>query len=132
MVRSGSKLKIGRTKNKKDRMRQAKTWLPDGEVVGIKPFRDHKNLENYLHLGLAQFWYKGEWYDFEGDEFEEWFIEEFAALDDTDVNANSINFIYLMNSTGMNEFTLEYSKGSSSKLGFQRDESGHSLRQIKK
>lgn len=73
------------------------------------------------------FWYKGEWYDFKGDEFEESFIDEFIAFDDTDINRNSIDFIYFMNSSGMSEYTLEFSTRKSSKLRFQREESMHSI-----
>ncbi len=91
VIRSGPRLKIGCSKSKKSRLREAKTWLPDGEVIGIKPFWNHRELEKYLQLGLAMFWYKGEWYEFEGDEFEEHFLDEFKAFNDFDINRNSIN-----------------------------------------
>ena len=91
VIRSGPRLKIGCSKSKKSRLREAKTWLPDGEVIGIKPFWNHRELEKYLQLGLAMFWYKGEWYEFEGDEFEEHFLVEFKAFNDFDINRNSIN-----------------------------------------
>lgn len=122
VIRSESRLKIGRSTGKRDRLRQAKTWIPDGEVLGIKPFWNHRAVENYLHLGLTMFWYKGEWYDFDGDEFEEAFVADFIAFDDADINRNSIDFIYLMNSSGMSEYTLEYSQRNVSKAGFQREE----------
>lgn len=77
------------------------------------------------------FWYKGEWYDFDGDEFEEWFISEFTAFDDIDINRNSIDFAYFMNSTGMSEYTIEFSRKNSSKVRFQREESLHSTRRIR-
>ncbi|WP_428411594.1 GIY-YIG nuclease family protein [Pararhizobium sp.] len=127
VIRSGSRLKIGRSTNRTSRLRQAKTWLPDGEILGVKPFWNHQAVERYIQLGLAMFWYKGEWYDFKGDEFEESFIDEFIAFDDTDINRNSIDFIYFMNSSGMSEYTLEFSTRKSSKLRFQREESVHSI-----
>lgn len=123
VIRSQSRLKIGRSTGKRDRIRQARTWLPDGEVLGIKPFWNHRVLEKYLQLGLTMFWYKGEWYDFGGDEFEEAFIEDFIAFDDADINRNSIDFIYFMNSSGMSEYTLEFSQRNVSKASFLRKES---------
>ena len=66
---------------------------------------------------------QSEWYDFGGDEFEESFIEDFIAFDDDDINRNSIDFIYFMNSSGMSEYTLEFSQRNVSKARFQRGES---------
>ncbi|MDU0362484.1 hypothetical protein RWK44_18970 [Rhizobium sp. 25PS6] len=123
VIRSQSRWKIGRSTGKRDRLRQARTWIPDGEVVGIKPFWNHRAVEKYLQLGLAMFWYKGEWYDFGDDEFEESFIEEFIAFDDVDISRNSIDFIYFMNSSGMSEYTFEFSQRKVSKASFQREES---------
>jgi len=128
VIRSQSRLKIGRSMGKRDRLRQAKTWLPDGEVLGIKPFWNHRAAENCLQLGLSMFWYKGEWFDFAGDEFEASFIEDFIAFDDLDINKNSIDFIYFMNSSGMSEYTMEFSRRELSKASFQRDESVNSNR----
>ncbi|MBW0368276.1 GIY-YIG nuclease family protein [Ensifer adhaerens] len=125
VLRSQSRLKVGRSTGKSDRLRQARTWIPDAEVLGIKPFWNHRDVEKYLQLGLSMFWYKGEWYDFKGDEFEGWFLDEFVAFDDVDINRNSINFIYFMNSSGMSEYTLEFSQQGVSKARFQRDESAH-------
>lgn len=127
IIRSGSRLKIGRSTDRASRLRQAKTWLPDGEIVGIKPFWNHQTVERYLQVGLSMFWYKGEWFDFNGDPFEETFVSEFGSFDNFDINRNSIEFIYFMNSSGMSEYTLELSTRNSSKLRFQREESIHFL-----
>lgn len=126
ILRSGPKLKIGCSKDREKRIRQAKTWLPDCEIVAVKPFWGHRDVEKYIHIGLSQFWYKQEWYEFEGDEFEEWFISEFQLFSDTDINSNSIDFIYFMNSTGMSEMTLEMSRENISKSKFLRKLTGHS------
>ncbi len=126
VIRSGPRLKIGRSMDRTSRLRQARTWLPDGEILGVKPFWNHQIVERNIQLGLAMFWYKGEWYDFKGDAFEGSFIDEFMAFDDSDINRNSIDFIYFMSSSGMSEYTLEFSTRKSSKLRFQREESVHS------
>ncbi|MDR6103175.1 hypothetical protein QE369_003372 [Agrobacterium larrymoorei] len=123
VVKSQSRLKIGRSVGRTDRLRQARTWLPDGEVLGVKPFWQHQEVEKHLQIGLAMFWYKGEWYDFKGDEFEEQFLDEFVAFHDEDINKNSIDFVYFMNSSGLSEYTMEFSRQSVSKASFQRLES---------
>lgn len=130
VLHANSRLKIGRSINKQTRIKQAKTWLPECEVIGVKPFWNHKSIEKYLQLGMVRFWVTGEWYEFEGDEFEDWFLTEFQAFSETDINKNSIDFIYFMNSTGMSELTLEFSERGSSKLGFQREESAHSSHHV--
>lgn len=127
---AGSRLKIGRSVNRATRIKQAKTWLPECEVIGVKPFWNHKVVEKYLQLGMARFWITGEWYEFEGDEFEDLFLTEFRAFSEQDINRNSVDFIYFMNSTGMSELTLEFSARKSSKLGFQREETSHSSHRI--
>lgn len=38
ILRNNDLLKIGKTKNPKRRLREACTWLPDGELVGVEPF----------------------------------------------------------------------------------------------
>lgn len=130
LLGAGSRIKIGRSINRETRIKQARTWLPECEVIGVKPFWNHKNVEKYLQLGMARFWVTGEWYEFEGDEFEDLFLMEFRAFSEQDINRNSIDFIYFMNSTGMSEFTLEYSTRKSSKLGFQREETSHSSHRV--
>ncbi|MEM7746432.1 MAG: hypothetical protein AAF409_22285, partial [Pseudomonadota bacterium] len=75
----------------------------------------HREVEDAIHVGLAQFWKQNEWYDFGSDEFMEYFADEFRAFSDDDINSNSVNFIYMMNGTGMAEFTLERS-GRSGKV----------------
>jgi len=115
--------KIGRTKSPSHRLRIARTWIPDIEVIGMKPFWFHSELESYIHIGLATFSYKGEWFDFECDEFEEVFINEFKLFTDDDAIKNTRSFVYFVNGTGMNELTLEWSRQGNSKRRFLRENS---------
>ena len=116
-------LKIGRSINPRKRIKEAKTWIPDMRIIGIKPFWNHREKENSIHIGLAQFWKQSEWYDFGNDEFFEYFLDEFRAFDDQDINSNSLNFTYMMNGTGMSEFTLEQSRERIVKSRFLRKNS---------
>ncbi|WP_171180773.1 GIY-YIG nuclease family protein [Ruegeria sp. HKCCD8929] len=93
VLSAGNRLKIGRSKSKEARLRQARTWLPECEVIGVKPFWNHRDTEKYLQFGMTRFWFKDEWYEFEGDEFEEWFLAEFQSFSDTDINSDSVDFI---------------------------------------
>ncbi len=92
----------------------------------MKPFWFHSKLESYLHVGLAMFSYKGEWFDFEGDDFEEQFVDEFKFFTDENPIQNTRSFVYFVNGTGMNELTLEWSSQGSSKRQFLRETSFHS------
>ncbi len=118
VIRDTNRIKIGRSVTPQKRLREARTWLPDVEIIGVKPFWNHTSLERAIHVGLAQFWYNKEWYDFQDDEFFEYFINEIRAFSDDDINANSINFAYMMNGTGMAEITIEESNSGKSKKGF--------------
>lgn len=71
LLKDRGRYKVGRTKSPEHRLRVARTWIPDIEVIGMKPFWFHSEIESYVHVGLEKFSYKGEWFDFEGDEFEE-------------------------------------------------------------
>ncbi|MEP2706152.1 MAG: GIY-YIG nuclease family protein [Yoonia sp.] len=111
-------IKVGRSVNPGKRLREAKTWIPDIHVLGVKPFWGHREVEDAIHVGLAQFWKQNEWYDFGGDEFFDYFLDEFRAFKDNDINSNSVNFIYMMNGTGMSEFTLAQSGDGTPKSKF--------------
>ena len=91
------------------------------EVIGVKPFWNHRFLENSLHIGLANFWKSNEWYDFGQDEFFAYFLDEFRTFSNGDINRNSVNFIYMMNGTGMAEFTIEQSQQGTPKKRFLRE-----------
>ena len=38
LMKSGDLFKIGKTKNPKRRIRDAQTWIPDIEIIAMKPF----------------------------------------------------------------------------------------------
>lgn len=99
IIRQGRRLKIGKSRNRLARLRAAKTWLPDGILIASKPFWHCKAVEWAIHQGLAHFWYKGEWFDFRGNQYERIFIREFKAFDDNDINRNSSIFAKLVYSS---------------------------------
>ncbi len=66
LVKNGELLKLGKTKNPKKRLEcDAKTWLPDMEIIAVKPFWGMSFVERRLHTALADYWYDGEWYKIE-------------------------------------------------------------------
>jgi hypothetical protein len=91
------------------------------KIIGVKPFWDHAEKEKLLHIGLAQCWYEGEWFELHDEGFEEVLIPEFEAFSDTDINRNSINFIYWLNGSGMTELLMEHDSRNQSVKAFQSD-----------
>lgn len=69
ILRQGDLFKIGKTANPKRRLREARTWLPSGELVGMKPFWDVHTLERTLLCGIANHWLEGEWHQFPDDTY---------------------------------------------------------------
>ena len=118
LMRDRGRLKLGKTKTPENRVRTARTWCPDIEIIAMKPFWHHHSTERYIHVGLAMFHYKGEWFDFDGDAFEDSFIEEFQLFGDDDALENNLAFPYFINGSGMAEFTLEWSRRGISKRKF--------------
>jgi hypothetical protein len=123
LLKDRGRFKLGRTTSPQYRLRVARTWIPDIEIVAMKPFWFHRAVEWNTQIGLAVFHHKGEWFDFAGDEFEETFIDEFAYFSDDNPIRNSLSFPYFMNGIGMNEFTLEWSRRGVSKRRFLQENS---------
>ena len=99
--------KIGKTKRTKERLKAAKTWLPDMILIGFKPFWGMSHHERLLHTGFANYWYAGEWFNFEGDDdARDLLLEGFVAFSDDNPDSNSVNFIYWYNGGGMIEFQM--------------------------
>jgi hypothetical protein len=96
--------KIGKSKHKRKRLQSGLTWLPDMKIVGVKPFWDYEEKERLLHVGNAFSWYDREWFCPSDKSFHGYFVDEFQAFSDTDINRNSVNFIYWYNGSGMAEF----------------------------
>jgi hypothetical protein len=110
LIKSNGLYKIGKTSNPTRREREARTWLPDLEMIGIKPFWDVSEKERLIHLGLTYFWHEREWFKFGDDEFEEVFVETFQEFYEEDRDMNSVDFIYWFNSSGMSGFVTEQNR----------------------
>jgi hypothetical protein len=107
LVENNEKYKIGRSLNPKKRMQDARTWIPNLNIIGIKPFWNHRNIETLLHLGFAHAWFKKEWFSLPDEGYRWSLVENFMAFDNADINRNSINFIYWFNGEGMADFVAE-------------------------
>lgn len=118
MVESSGQYKVGRTKNPKARISAARTWLPGATLIGVKPFWQHRAAEFNLHLGLARVWQTHEWFSAPDEGYEYHLVEEFRAFSDTDIDGNSIDFIYWLNGSGMSEFVSEFFSSDQSKIHF--------------
>jgi hypothetical protein len=118
IVKDGQRFKVGKTKNPKRRLLAARTWLPDLEVVGIKPFWNVGALERGLFAGLAQFWKSGEWHQFPDDTYD-FVFEDFANFYEEDRDMNSVDFIYWMHEFG--EILMEFSNRNISLRKWQRE-----------
>lgn len=124
IIENYGKYKIGKTVRTKDRIRAAKTWLPDMRLVAFKPFWGMSHHERLLHIGFANYSYAGEWYDFTGDdEARDLLIEWFTAFTDHSPDMNSRDFIYWYNGEGMAEFLFAMQSQKLSLSKFQRQES---------
>jgi len=121
---SSGRYKIGKTKRTKDRLRAAKTWLPDMTLMGFKPFWGVLHHERLLHTGFANYWYSGEWFNFEGDnDARDLLLEGFVAFSDDNPDTNSINFTYWYNGEGMIEFQMAMQEQKLTLPKFQKQES---------
>lgn len=121
VIRNGGRYKIGRSRSTLKRLREAKTWLPDMEIIGVKPFWGHTVNEQVLHVGFAHCWYDGEWFEMYDEGYENTLVSEFRAFSDSDVNANSINFIYWINGSGMTELLIEHETRYQTIRQFQKE-----------
>jgi len=125
VFKDGERFKIGKTTSPERRIREAKTWLPDMKIIGVKPFWGISHHEKCLHIGLASFWYEGEWIYIPADDPYDTFLEEFGQFCENSRDKNSISFIYWYNSIGMAEYSIEYSHQKISKLKFLKQETMH-------
>lgn len=114
-------LKVGKTTKPGRRIREARTWLPDGEVIGIKPFWNIHNFERTLLCGLANFWHEGEWHRFPDESFSAFFIDGFRQFDDHDRNRNTVDFSYWIGGSGMGELVMEQNRRRISLRGWQQE-----------
>lgn len=121
IIEAGRRLKIGKSKQRESRIRDARTWLPDMALVGVKPFWNVNYLEKELHEGLAQWWYEGEWFHPGNDPYLENFLFNFRAFSDDEAqrDMNSVNFSYWMHD--MAEVAMERAHRGQALRAFQRD-----------
>jgi len=121
IIQAGGRLKVGKSKHRESRVRDARTWLPDMTLIGSKPFWNVRYLERDLHEGLAQWWYEGEWFHPGDDPYLENFLFNFRAFSDSDEkrDMNSVNFSYWMHD--MLEISMERAHRRLSIRAFQRE-----------
>ncbi|WP_454616949.1 GIY-YIG nuclease family protein [Bradyrhizobium cenepequi] len=103
-------LKVGKTTDSKRRLREARTWLPNIQILGIKPFWNVSQIERTFHEGCAPFWHAGEWFKIDDVNDYRLLIEGFQEFYDEDRDSNSVDFIYWWNSSGFAEFSIERSR----------------------
>lgn len=113
--------KIGKTRNPQKRLRDALTWNPDMEVMALKPFWNISRLERQLHEGLADCWHKGEWFRFGDNDARDFVVEGLQGFYEKDRDANSVDFIYWYNGSGMLDFPIERNSRKVSLRRFQRE-----------
>jgi hypothetical protein len=122
LLRNANLFKVGKTANPKRRfLGEARTWLPDMELIAVKPFWDVSVLERLLHSGLAKFWYEGEWHQFSNEIDSRFLIDGFCKFSDNDRDLNSIDFIYRVNGSGMAELIREHNHRRISLRQWQRE-----------
>src|SRR5436305_13897512 len=121
VIQADGRLKIGKSKHRESRIRDARTWLPDMTLIGAKPFWNIHYLEKELHEGLAQWWYEGEWFYPGDDPYLESFLSNFCAFldDEAQRDRNSVNFLYWMHEFG--EIAMERAHRGQRLRAFQRD-----------
>jgi hypothetical protein len=102
----------------KRRLLAARTWLPDLELIGVKPFWNISELERQLLAGLAQFWISGEWHRFPDNTYD-FVFEDFGGFYDEDRDMNSVDFIYWMHEFG--EILMEFGSRKISLRKWQRE-----------
>jgi hypothetical protein len=117
----GLLVKVGKTTDPTRRLRAARTWLPDGEVIGIKPFWNIHVYERTLLCGIANSWFEGEWHRFPDADYLESLASGFRLFDDHDRNRNTVDFHYWIGSSGMAELVLEQNRRRISLRRWQRE-----------
>ncbi len=122
ILRNGDLFKVGKTTHPKRRLREARTWLPTGEVIGIKPFWHVHEFERTLLCGIANFWHEGEWHRFPDESWSDVLTEGFRIFDDHDRSKNTVDFSYWIGGSGMGEVIMEQNHRRVSLRRFQRDE----------
>jgi hypothetical protein len=123
IVEDHQRYKIGKSRSSSQRLKAAKTWLPDMRLIGCKPFWNVSHVEKCFHVGFSRSWYSGEWFEFEDLDDKALLLDGFAEFSDTDRDVNSVDFIYWFNGDGMAEFVIEQSRQKLTISKFLKQES---------
>jgi len=127
LVRNNDLYKIGKTKNPEKRLnREARTWIPDLEILALKPFWNISFVENVLHTGFTWHWHAGEWFRFHDAEHRAFLVEGLNEFYDEDRDMNSVDFNYWVNGSGLAEFCIERSRQRLTLPAWHRQESARS------
>ena len=121
MLKHADLIKVGKTKDPKRRLREAQTWLPDCELIGIKPFWKIHDFERTLLCGIANYWHEGEWHRFPEGSAGDFLTEGFQSFSDQDRNKNTFEFNYWIGGSGMGEVVMEQNHRRVTLRRFQRD-----------
>jgi len=121
IIRNDTLFKVGKTTNPKRRMKDARTWLPLGEIISIKPFWWISRFERTLLCGLANHWLDGEWHQFPDETWYDFLIEGFQMFSDHDRSKHSVDFGYWIGSSGMGEVIDEQNRRKVSLRKWQRE-----------
>jgi hypothetical protein len=121
ILRNGDLYKVGKTKHPKRRIKEARTWLPDGVIVGVKPFWHLHRFERTLLCGIANHCYEGEWHRFPDNTYSDFLVSGFQMFDDRDRNRNTVDFGYWINGSGMAEVIMEQNRRRISLRRFQHE-----------
>lgn len=121
ILKSGTLFKVGKTTNPARRLRQAQTWLPNGDVVGMKPFWCIHEFERTLLCGIANFWREGEWHEFPDETWSDFLITGFRMFDNHDRNKNTVDFGYWIGGSGIGELIAEQNHRRISLRRWQRE-----------
>ena len=120
LLKNGELFKVGKTKSPHRQLQQARTWLPEADIVGIKPFWSVAEFERTLLCGIANFWVDGEWHQFPDAIWSDFLVEGFQAFDDHNRNKNTVDFSYWIGGSGMGELIAEQNRLKLSLRRWQR------------
>jgi hypothetical protein len=121
IIQNGDLYKIGKTTDPQRRLKEARTWLPVGEIVGVKPFWNIHVFERSLLCGIANHWLEGEWHQFPDETYSDFLVTGFRMFDDHDRAKNTVDFGYWINGSGMGEVIMEQRHRRMSLRRWQRE-----------
>lgn len=121
IIRNNDVFKVGKTTDPKRRLKEARTWLPAGETIGVKPFWNVHKFERTLLCGIANYWLDGEWHQFHDETYSDFLVTGFGMFDDHDRAKNTVDFGYWIGGSGMGEVIMEQNHRRISLRRWQRE-----------